>query len=460
MIRQERKGQAMALSSLTCIFIIIPLTVVLYRLVPVRARMALLLAVSLLFYAWGGPKYVLFLLLSTAFDYFAVLEIADFRSRRLHRAARRSLLLAVGVHVAALCVFKYTALAMPVGISFYTFSSISVLIDVYRGEAEAETNPLYLALYIAFFPKITSGPIVRWRDMEDVMKAPVITVEDTGQGVRLFFMGLFKKVLIADSLGRAFASVGALPEMAAVTAILGMIFYSLQLYFDFSGYSDMAIGLSRLFGFRFAENFHYPYLSGSVTEFWRRWHISLGAFFRDYVYIPLGGNRCSIQAQIRNLLVVWALTGIWHGSTLNFLFWGLYHGFFILLERFVLKGRQEALPPPVRILFTDIIAFVGWVFFFSPSLGSAFAYLGKMIGTDGLGFWNGMTTFLLRENALLLLTAVLLCGPWIRNLHDSLVYREGGAWRTASQVLFVVLTICSVAALVSATYTSFLYFQF
>ena len=164
--------------------------------------------------------------------------------------------------------------------------------------------------------------------------------------------------------------------------------------------------------------------------------------------------------QLRNLLIVWALTGIWHGSTLNFLFWGLYHGFFILLERFVLKGRQEALPPPVRILFTDIIAFVGWVFFFSPSLGSAFAYLGKMIGTDGLGFWNGMTTFLLRENALLLLTAVLLCGPWIRNLHDSLVYREGGAWRTASQVLFVVLTICSVAALVSATYTSFLYFQF
>ena len=450
----------MALSSLTCIFVFLPVTVVLYRLVPVRVRMLLLLAASLLFYAWGSPKYLLFLLLTIAFDYFAALEIADFRRRRLRRAARSSLFLAVAVHVAALCIFKYTSLALPIGISFYTFSALSALIDIYREEAEAERNPLYLALYISFFPKVTSGPIVRWRDMEEVMKKPVVTVEDTGSGVRLFLFGLFKKALLADALGKAFASVLALPQMAAMTAILGMIFYSLQLYFDFSGYSDMAIGLARLFGFRFAENFHYPYLSGSVTEFWRRWHISLGAWFRDYVYIPLGGNRCTTQAQIRNLLVVWALTGIWHGSTLNFLVWGLYHGAFILLERFVLKGRQEAVPAPARILLTDIVVFVGWVFFFSPSLGSALTYLGRMLGTDGIGFWSGMTTFLLKENALLLLAAILFCGPWIRNLHDSLVYREGGVWRTISGIGFVVLFLCSIAALVSATYTSFLYFQF
>lgn len=450
----------MALSSLTCIFIFLPVTVVLYRLAPVRIRMALLLAASLLFYAWGSPKYLLFLILLTAFDYFAALEIADFSGRRLKKAARSSLFLAAAAHVAVLAVFKYTGLSMPIGISFYTFSAISALVDVYRGDAEAERNPLYMALYISFFPKVTSGPIVRWSDMEAVMKKPVVTVEDTGSGIRMFLFGLYKKVLLADVLGRAFASVCALPQMAAVTAILGMIFYSLQLYFDFSGYSDMAIGLARMFGFRFPENFHYPYLSGSVSEFWRRWHISLGAWFRDYVYIPLGGNRCSAQTQLRNLLIVWALTGIWHGSTLNFLFWGLYHGAFVILERFVLKGRQEALPPPVRILLTDIVVFVGWVFFFSPSLGSAFGYIGKMFGTDGLGFWNGMTTFLLRENALLLLASFIFAGPWIRNLHDSLVYREGGVWRTVSCAGFVVLFICSIAGLVSATYSSFLYFQF
>ena len=450
----------MALSSLTCIFIFLPVTVLLYRIVPVRLRMVLLLAASLLFYAWGSPKYLLFLLLTIAFDYFAALELDDLLSRKKIKAARSALFLAAGVHIAALCVFKYTSLSLPIGISFYTFSALSWLIDVYRGDAGAEINPLYPALYIAFFPKVTSGPIVRWSDMEAVMKEPVITVDDTGKGIRLFFTGLFKKVLIADSLGRAFAAVCALPQMAAMTAIFGMIFYSLQLYFDFSGYSDMAIGLARLFGFRFGENFHYPYLSGSVSEFWRRWHITLGAWFRDYVYIPLGGNRCSAQTQLRNLLIVWALTGIWHGSTLNFLFWGLYHGAFIILERFVLKGRLEAVPPPVRVLLTDIIVFVGWVFFFSPSLGSAFIYIGKRFGLDGIGFWNGMTTFLLKENALLLLAAIVLCGPWVRNLHDSLVYREGGAWRIASSVGYVVLTLFSVAALVSATYTSFLYFQF
>lgn len=450
----------MALSSLTCIFIFLPVTVLLYRLVPVKLRMALLLAVSLLFYAWGSPKYLLFLLLTIAFDYFAALELEELNARRKRKEARTAVIMAAVVHVAALCVFKYTSLALPIGISFYTFSALSWLIDVYRGDAGAEVNPLYPALYIAFFPKVTSGPIVRWSDMEAVMKDPVITVDDTGKGIRLFFTGLFKKVLIADALGRAFAAVCALPQMAAMTAIFGMIFYSLQLYFDFSGYSDMAIGLARLFGFRFGENFHYPYLSGSVSEFWRRWHITLGAWFRDYVYIPLGGNRCSVQMQLRNLLIVWALTGIWHGSTLNFLFWGLYHGAFIILERFVLKGRQEALPPPVRILLTDIIVFVGWVFFFSPSLGSAFVYIGKMFGLDGIGFWNGMTTFLLKENLLLLLAALALCGPWFRNLHDNLVYREGGVWKTASCIGFAVLSVFCVAALVSATYTSFLYFQF
>ena len=279
-------------------------------------------------------------------------------------------------------------------------------------------------------------------------------------GLYLFLMGLFKKILIADALGSAFAQITALGSMPAGTAWLGAFFYFLQLYFDFSGYSDMAIGLSRMLGFRFEKNFDYPYLSTSVADFWRRWHISLGAWFRNYVYIPLGGNRCSTLMQVRNLLAVWILTGIWHGSTLNFLVWGLYHGAFVMLERFVLKDVLEKIPKVIRILVTDFIVYIGWVLFFSPSMGRAIGWYGSMFGADGMGLWNSTTTFLLIEKLPLMIIAVLFLGPWLRNLHDNFAYKEGGVFRALSILVFAALFLVCTAGIVGSTYTSFLYVQF
>ena len=239
-----------------------------------------------------------------------------------------------------------------------------------------------------------------------------------------------------------------------------MIFYSLQLYFDFSGYSDMAIGLAQMFGFKFEKNFDYPYTSKNMSEFWRRWHISLGAWFRDYVYIPLGGNRCAPVMQFRNLAIVWILTGLWHGSTLNFLAWGIYHGIFVILEKFVIKKRLEFLPDAVKVLMTGLIAFVGWIFFFTPNLGGSFHYMAEMFGAGGGGFWNSTTTFLLKQNLLLLVISFILCGPYVKKLHDKYAFKQDGGYRLASIAIYIVLFLITIVYMVSATYQTFLYFQF
>ena len=450
----------MALSSLVFIFIFLPLSLLLYHLVPQRGRQILLAILSLLFYAFGSPKYLAVLLLSIAFNYGTGIEIEKWGVAGNFFLKRFAMIFGVTVNIVLLGLFKYSSLGLPIGISFFTFSAISYLLDVYWEKAGAEYDPVQLILYIAFFPKVTSGPIVQYRDFKEQLRTRTTAAFDLREGMSLFLYGLFKKVILADTLGKAFGEVTALSSMAGGSAWLGMIFYSLQLYFDFDGYSDMAIGLSRMFGFRFEKNFDYPYLSTGISEFWRRWHISLGAWFRNYVYIPLGGNRCSVLKQIRNLMIVWALTGIWHGSTLNFLVWGLYHGLFVLLERFVLKDALEKIPDGIRVFLTDFIAFFGWIFFFSPSLMGAFRYIGRMFGMDGVGFWNGTTTFILKEYALILILSVLFCGPVMKNLHDKLAYVRGGAWKTASVVLHGLLFLLCVAGLVSATYTSFLYFRF
>ena len=437
-----------------------PAFLLLYHLVPGRVKMPVLLVLSFVFYAWGSPRNLILLVLSILFNYAAGLQIDAFIQMGRESMVRISTILTVAVDLAVLCFFKYVTGTLPIGISFYTFSVLSYIFDVYRENARAETSPLYMAVYVAFFPKVISGPIVRFCDFQEQLDNLRFSRSDLLVGLNMFLQGLFKKILIADTLGKAFGNVTSLSTMAGGTAWLGMIFYSLQLYFDFSGYSDMAIGLSRMMGFRFDKNFNYPYLSANISEFWRRWHISLGAWFRNYVYIPMGGNRCSSLMQARNLLTVWVLTGIWHGSTLNFLVWGLYHGFFVLLEKFVIKDRLEAVPVIVRILITDFLAFIGWVFFFSPSLGGAIHYLGQMVCMDGIGFWNQTTSFILKENLLLLIAAVLLCTPFVKNMHDHLAFRRGGVFRAVSVGIYVLLFFLCVAELVSATYTSFLYFKF
>lgn len=450
----------MSFGSLIFLFVFLPVSLILCYIVPGKAKKLIMILLSFLFYAWGSPEHLLVLIISILFNYFSASEMIRWKESGNIMAARIAFFGAVIVDIAVLAVFKYTTIGLPLGISFYTFSIISYLADLYLEKAGELNNIINFTLYVSFFPKISSGPIVRYQDFEEQLldlRPGKKAVED---GLYLFLMGLFKKILIADALGSAFAQITALGSMPAGTAWLGAFFYFLQLYFDFSGYSDMAIGLSRMLGFRFEKNFDYPYLSTSVADFWRRWHISLGAWFRNYVYIPLGGNRCSTLMQVRNLLAVWILTGIWHGSTLNFLVWGLYHGAFVMLERFVLKDVLEKIPKVIRILVTDFIVYIGWVLFFSPSMGRAIGWYGSMFGADGMGMWNSTTTFMLVEKLPLMIIAVLFLGPWIRNLHDNLAYKEGGVYRALSILVFAALFLVCTAGIVGSTYTSFLYVQF
>ena len=452
--------EKVSFGSLIFLFLFMPVSLLLYYVVPGPFKKAVLILLSFLFYAWGRPEHLVVLALSILFNYFSASEMLRWKQNGSIMMARIALFGAIAVDIAVLAVFKYTSIGLPLGISFYTFSIISYLADLYLEKAGRADNLVNFALYVSFFPKISSGPIVSYQEFEDQLltaKPGLVSIQD---GLYQFLIGLFKKILIADALGSAFARVTSLTAMATATAWLGALFYFLQLYFDFSGYSDMAIGLSRMFGFRFGKNFDYPYLSVNISEFWRRWHISLGAWFRNYVYIPLGGNRCSTLMQVRNLLAVWILTGIWHGSTLNFLIWGLYHGAFAMLERFVLKDKVEMFPKVLRILVTDLIVYFGWVMFFSPSMGEAVRYYGLMFGAGSLGFWNKTTTFLLMEKLPLLIIAAALCGPWIYSLHESFAFKRGGVYRTISVLMFAALFLVCTAGIVGSTYTSFLYVKF
>ncbi len=459
----------MTFNDLFFLFLFLPVAIGLYHLVPKAVKDPLLVVLSLVFYAWGSPAYLVILLFSLCFNYLAGLQLGlEKRKWQLWSA--------VAVNILLLSLYKYYGgltelinrlfgtgfasdrLPMPVGLSFYTFTALSYLLDVYRGKTAAQKNFLKYSLYMCFFPKLTSGPIVRYEQMEPQLRERKLTRDSLGSGISKFLVGLGKKVLIADTLGAVFTQIRGLEDMAALTAWLGLLCYTFQLYFDFSGYSDMAIGLGTVFGFRFEKNFDYPYQSAGISEFWRRWHISLGAWFREYVYIPLGGNRCGKGQQIRNLLAVWALTGIWHGSTLNFLVWGLYHGALVLLEKFLLKDILEKIPRAIRVGLTFLAVYIGWAFFFSGSLGESFRFLGAMLGSGGLA--NGATWYYLGGSWVLLLLAALGSTPLPRRIYTSLVYWGGSTRRLAAVIGGALLFVGCVAYLVASTYSSFLYFQF
>ena len=459
-------------------FACLPVILLLYYILPAKLKNLLLVLVSFLFYAWGEPRYLILLALSIVFNYAAGLEIDEHRRSGRSGAAKAAMILAVIVNLLILGYFKYAGflteninallgtslsfrpLPLPLGISFFTFTVLSYILDVYNGKTEGQHNLLSFALYVSFFPKIMSGPIVRYEDMEAQLDNHPVTVTDAGRGMALFLAGLMKKVILADNLGTAFAAVTALPAMSSLSAILGMVFYSLELYFDFSGYSDMAIGLAAMFGFRFDKNFDYPYLSKNIGEFWRRWHISLGAWFRNYVYIPLGGNRCGAGRQLFNLLIVWLLTGVWHGASWSFVAWGLWHGAFIILERFVIRDRLDRVPDFLRVIGTTIIAFFGWVFFFSPTLGSALHYFAQIFGADQLGFIDSTARYYLRENLVLLIASFILCTPIVHNLFLRLTAQRSAAVKVVAGVLYTAAVVWCVACMVGATYSTFLYFQF
>lgn len=466
----------MVFSSLIFLFFFLPLSLLFYFIVPKRWRNLVLLAVSLLFYAWGEPIYVGLMILSTVFDYGNGLLIEHFEGSRAKQ--RAVVWLSVIGNLGLLGFFKYSAffmttlnqgfglnlpvpdLLLPIGISFYSFQTMSYTIDVFRKEAKAQRNILDLGAYVTMFPQLIAGPIVRYRDVATQLNHRITSWPQFARGVERFVVGLSKKVLLANPMGEVWTLIASLPaeQTSVVTIWLGLVAFGLQLYFDFSGYSDMAIGLGRLFGFELLENFNYPYVARSISDFWRRWHMSLGQWFRDYVYIPLGGSRVSAKRQGFNLLVVWFLTGFWHGASWNFIIWGLYFGGFIALEkagfsRFLAKHRLLSHGYVISILL------IGWGFFAFDSLPLALDYLGR--GFDvSRGLVGVETRYVLQHFGLLLGLGVIASVPWHSSLINRLDTHYPRGFALVKLVGLGLLLVLSTAYLVDASFNPFLYFRF
>ena len=468
----------MLFSSIVFLFTFLPAVMILYYLLPVRFRNVILLLASLVFYAWGEPVYLFLMLLSILFNYFSGLDIA--RNLQDKRAAKRSLVFNLIINLAVLGFFKYEgfvldtlngilpvhisyhALPLPIGISFYTFQILSYIIDVYRGNVKVQTNLPNFALYVTMFPQLIAGPIVQYADVDEQLASREVSRTKFGEGSMYFIRGLAKKVLLANTSGMIFTEVSGLAKgnIAVMTAWLGAFAYMFQIYFDFSGYSDMAIGLGKMFGFEFNMNFNYPYVSKSITEFWRRWHISLSSWFRDYVYIPLGGNRVSKSRHIFNLMVVWFLTGLWHGAAWNFVAWGLYYGVILIIEKYLLSPVLDRLPDVVRHIYSIVLVVIGWVLFFSSSFGQAADYIRVMFGAGAHGFADRESMYLLTSNLILWLILIFGSTPLVHFRYEHMLRTK--KWNTTiiNSVVYAALFIVCIAYLVTETYNPFLYFRF
>ncbi|MGO4348469.1 MBOAT family protein [Paenibacillus sp. MCAF9] len=462
----------MVFSSLLFLFLFLPAVLLLYFVSPWRIKNFVLFATSLVFYAWGEPVYIAIMLLSTVTDYSFGLALSNPKRSSLQR--KWIVVASVVVNLTLLGYFKYadflinnvnallgtqiplTELALPIGISFYTFQSMSYIIDVYRGTAKAQRNWIDFGTFVALFPQLVAGPIVQYSTIAEQLRHRTVNIELFAEGVRRFIIGLAKKVLLANNIGllwNTISSTGA-DTMPALTAWLGIIAFAFQIYFDFSGYSDMAIGLGMMFGFRFNENFNRPYTAQSITDFWRRWHISLSTWFRDYVYIPLGGNRKGPWIQLRNIMIVWLLTGFWHGASWNFLLWGLYFGVVLVFEKWFGLKLLQRMPAWVRHMYALLLILIGWVFFAFDDLGNMGTYFAAMFGANDQPLWNNETLYLLYTNAILLVLLVLASLPK-RKL------KENRSMRPVLQLGWhALLFFMSVAYLVDATFNPFLYFRF
>ena len=467
----------MVFSSLIFLFVFLPITLVLYYIVPKPLKNPVLILCSLIFYAWETPQYLVLMLFSVVFNYCAGLELDDLHQRGKPKAAKWVMIAVVVMNLFLLGFFKYSGflvenlnhipgvaltaakVALPVGISFYTFQVLSYVFDVYRQNVPVQRNFVLFATYVTFFPKLVSGPIVAYKDMEAQLRERQVSLDRICSGATLFLTGLFKKVLIADNLGVLYAGIsGQSGAMSVVTAWLGALCYTLQIYYDFSGYSDMAIGLGKMFGFHFLENFNYPYISRSITEFWRRWHISLSTWFRDYVYFPLGGSRVDSRAKhIRNLFVVWLLTGIWHGANWTFLAWGLFYFVLLVLEKY--GGLGRGWPVWAKWLFTFLMVNFAWVLFRADSLAAAGQYLQAMFGL-GAGGWDDLTALYLRENWTVLAASVLFAGPLAPRLRDWAAKKDSPLLDAGYAVLAAAVFLVSAAFLIKGTYNPFIYFNF
>ena len=471
----------MTFSSLTFTTLFFPAVLILYFIcTDLRWRNGVLLVASLIFYSWGEPIWVLAMIGSTAINYVAAMLIDRASSPGLRKTA---LVVGAAASLAVLFYFKYAAflvnsvtslfgvsfsipvLELPIGISFYTFQVLTYTVDVYRGKCPVQRDPFKLMLYVSCFPQLIAGPIVQYSDVAVMLDERESTLEGFTEGMKRFAVGLSKKVLLANVCGLI---IEELPSAAGASgmSVLGAwyisVLYSLQLYFDFSGYSDMAIGMGRIFGFTYKENFNYPYISKSASEFWRRWHISLGSFFRDYVYIPLGGNRRGRARTALNLAIVWALTGLWHGASWNFVIWGLYYGVLIILEKLVLADFREKLPGAAQHIAALFLIVVGWTVFYYTDMGCLGKHLGAMFGIGAAGLSDPVTMAVIRKYTVLPLIAAIASLPILPRLKAWLGKHEKleGAADIVSLVCLTALMLLSMIFIVGQSYNPFIYFRF
>lgn len=467
----------MLFSSISFLYYFLVAVLVIYFCVPFKFKNLVLLAASLFFYFYGEPIYTLLMLATTLSSYIHGLLIDKFRGTKWSKVFLWS---SVITSIAVLGFFKYSdffisnvnalfqsdfallGVALPIGISFYTFQTLSYTIDVYRGEAKVQKSFVRLATYVALFPQLIAGPIVRYTTVEEELSNRKHSFENFSYGVNRFIIGLSKKVLIADALGTLSRSLQASDDKSVVLYWLYAIAISLQLYFDFSGYSDMAIGLGRIFGFHFLENFNYPYISKSIAEFWRRWHMSLGTWFRDYIYIPLGGNRVSKGRWFFNILVVWFLTGFWHGADWTFIIWGLYFALFLLMEKFFLNKLFAKIPRVFSHIYVVVVILVSFVIFSGNGMSGALTDLGGMFGALGLPLWSEATGYYLASYAVLLVCAFVGATPLIKNAALKLKENEkiNAVMNILEPIIHVALLLIVTAYFVDGSFSPFLYFRF
>lgn len=464
----------MVFSSLVFMFAYLPITLLAYYLVPRQGRNIFLFIVNLIFYGWGEPRLVLLMVFNIFFNYIGGWLVDKYRADA--KKKKLFLILTCVLDIGILAVFKYTGMitetlnmlpflnipelqiSLPIGISFYTFQTMSYVIDVYRDDAPVSKNFINFGTYVALFPQLIAGPIVRYRDVAEQLVNRRETLEMFTKGVKLFMVGLAKKVIIANTMGTLTTNIFATTdENGVVGTWVGMIAYTFQIYFDFSGYSDMACGLGNMMGFEFLKNFNYPYIAKSITDFWRRWHISLSTWFKEYVYIPLGGNRKGVKRQILNLLIVWGLTGLWHGAAYNFVLWGLYYGLLLILEKFVLKKFLDRLPSFVQLIYTLFIIIIGWGLFYFTDVGQ----LGEFM-VDLFNFGNGIcgdqAFNLIMSNLPMLIIAAVASTPLATMLYTRFEHTRF-MWIPETLYCMGVLAV-STASLVNQSYNPFLYFRF
>lgn len=466
----------MVFSSVAFLFGYLPITLMVMKCSPLKLRNLFLFLFSLLFYGWGEPVYIVIMLISTLVDYFNGAMVDKYKANK--KIAKRFVIFSICFNLGMLGFFKYfdfiainlnllgfhllqpMHLALPIGISFYTFQTMSYPIDVYRGQAKVQHKFVSFGAYVTMFPQLIAGPIVRYKDIADQLESRDESLDKFTLGVQRFVVGLAKKVLLANNIGLLWETIRdlQLTSLSIATAWLGAIAFAFQIYFDFSGYSDMAIGLGKMLGFDFLENFNYPYISKSITEFWRRWHISLSTWFRDYVYIPLGGNRCSRLNHYRNIFFVWFLTGLWHGASWNFIVWGIYFVVILIIEKtFLLKVLQNT-NGFISHSYTLVLLLVSWVIFAFDDLNVGVHYLATMFGLSGVSLIDANFLFYVRNNFILLIVLVIASTPLVKKVYDK--YIDGKKAELIVPLLVLVGLILCTAFIVDASYNPFLYFRF